>query len=111
MADILPEFEVRDQRGHTVQYAGTVGTVATLVPAVAGNKLEIAIIRCPSQTPSTRTLLWSLDDVTYHQLSVGEFIGWEFRQTAGGADIKQIYIKGDTANVEYELVINFRETP
>lgn len=109
MPDLLPEFEIRDQAGKSRQYAGTVGTTPILVPAVAGDKLEIAIIRCPRQSPVTRSLLWSIDNVTYHQLSVGEFVGWEFRDNGAGAPITQLYLKGSVANVSYEMLVNFKE--
>lgn len=109
MADLLPEFETRDQRGQSRQYAGVVGTTAILVPGVAGEKLEVAIIRCPTQTPNTVFLLWSIDDTTYHKLGNGEFVGWEFRNNSSDIEIRQLYIKASTAGVDYEMLINFAE--
>lgn len=110
MTDLLPEFEIEDQRGETKQFAGTVGTTAVQLPAVAGAKLEVAIIRCPTQTPNTVFLQWSIDNIVYHKLGNGEFVGWEFRNDSGNNEIKQLYIKASTAGVDYELLVNFKES-
>jgi hypothetical protein len=63
------------------------------------------LVRCPAQTPYSRTLSWSLDNVTYHVLSVGEYVGWPLK-----GSIKQIYIKGNVAGVSYEVVLNTEAT-
>lgn len=108
MADTAPEFETIDALGFSGQYAGTVGTTPVQVPAVAGNPISDALIRCTSSnTPVTKNLLWSLDNVTYHVLSPGEFVGWTFKKLIGTSnEIKQVWIKGSVAGVLYEILAN-----
>ena len=110
MSNVAPEFETIDSLGKTQQYQGTVGTTATQVPSVAGTSISEAFIKCGSDnTPNTKRLLWSIDNVTYHTLSPGEFTGWTFKKDASDVEIKQLYIKGNVAAVTYELIINTEE--
>jgi hypothetical protein len=107
MSNVAPEFETIDALGKTVCYQGTVGTVAIQVPSVAGFSISEALIRCASDnSPVTKRLLWSTDNVTYLTLAPGEFVGWTFKKTAADAEITQIWIKGSVAGVVYELVVN-----
>lgn len=88
--------------GETLQFAGLVGVLPIPIPNVPGNTIKTALIRCPSQTPLTNRLLYSLDDgTTFHTLAPGEFIGWSLR-----GDVLQIQIKGNVENVEYEVTLN-----
>jgi hypothetical protein len=91
--------------GNTIQYTGAVGLTAVLVPSSPGDDIVLALIRCPTQTPITKILYWSLDDITYHALSPGEFIGWPMKGSK-----KQIYVKGSVASVNYEILINTEDT-
>jgi hypothetical protein len=111
MPDSAPEFETIDGLGFTVQYQGTVGTSSIQVPSVAGFSISDAIIRCSSDnTPITKRLLWSIDNVTFHTLAPGEFVGWTFKKLIGtSTEIRQIYIKGNVAAVGYELIVNTEE--
>lgn len=102
MVEVAPQFETKDDLGSTTQFASTVGTTPVQVPASAGTKISEILIRCETDnTPVTKRLLWSLDNVTYHALAPGEFIGWEPQGT-----ILQIYLKGNTSGVAYEVVMN-----
>ena len=102
MAEVAPQFETKDDNGTTTQFASTVGTSATLVPASAGTNISEILIRCSTDnSPITKRLLWSLDNVTYHTLAPGEFIGWEPQGT-----LTQIYLKGNVAAVSYEVIMN-----
>jgi len=74
MAD-KPVGDSAQDFGSTTQYTGTVGTTPIQIPGSAGDPIVLALIRCPSQTPNTRRLSWSLDNTTYHVLSPGEYIG------------------------------------
>lgn len=89
--------------GSTFQGAATVGTSPLALPAVIGNPITSALIRCPSDTtPGTKRLLYSFDGGTvYAVLTPGEFVGWSPK-----GDQTQIYIKGNVAAVPYEVIIN-----
>lgn len=107
MVDVAPEIEITDEQGSTFQYGGIATTVPVLVPASAGDPIDEVLIRCPSQTPNSNILFWSIDGVTYHKLSVGEYVGLEPRKKGNtGLKIYQLYIKGNSASVEYEIIMN-----
>lgn len=91
--------------GTTTQLTGTVGITAVQVPATAGNPIATALIRCPEQSPVTKRLSWSIDDITYHTLGPGEFIAWSLK-----GNITQLYLKGSVAGVNYEVVLNREPT-
>jgi hypothetical protein len=91
--------------GTTTQFTGSVGTTSAAVPSVAGDFITSAIIRCPNQTPTSRTLSWSVDDITFHVLAVGEFIGLSIK-----GNKTQIYLKGSVASVDYEVTLNREPT-
>lgn len=100
--DELPQFENKDIYGTTTQYQGTVGVTAIAFPSVASTAIVECLVRCPGQSPNTKRLLYSFDGgITFGTLSPGEFIGWSLK-----GEIKQIYIKGNVANVSYEVILN-----
>lgn len=107
MGNPAPQFESKDLAGSTAQYASTVGTSPVSLPAVAGDILAYALVRCGTDnTPNNKRLLYSFDGgVTFGTLSPGEFVGWPLR---GG--VTQIQVKGNTAAVAYEVLLNF-ESP
>lgn len=85
----------------TLQFAGNVGTTPTLLPAVAGNDIKQVIVSCRVQTPSTKRLLFSLDNgTTFFTLTPGSMVGWEPK------DIQQIQVKGNVASVDFDVIIN-----
>ncbi len=87
----------------TLQFAGSVGTTPTLLPTVAGNDITQVIISCRVQTPSTKRLLFSLDNgTTFFTLTPGSMVGWEPK------DIQQIQVKGNVASVDFDVIINRR---
>lgn len=106
MVDVAPEFETTDGLGKTQQLAGTVGLAAIAIGSLSEGPIEELLVRCPKQTPNTKVLSWSLDNVTFHELSVGEFVGWEPRKNSSGTDFKQVFIKANVASTKYELIIN-----
>lgn len=100
-----PVGDAEQDIGQSTQYAGTVGTTAVAVPSVAGNDIILFLVRSPAQSPITKKLYWSFDDVTYHELSPGEYVGWPLKGSK-----KQIYVKGNVAGVNYEIVLNTEAT-
>lgn len=103
MVDLAPQQEIVDSKGSTVQYAGTVGTIATNIPTTAGNRINAMFIRCPNQSPTSRTLSYSLDSgTTFFVLSPGEAITWPLKGSK-----TQVQIKGNVAGVLYEVMLNF----
>lgn len=91
--------------GTTLQLAGSVGTTSTAFPTVAGDPIATALIRCPEQTPNSRRLLYSFDNSTFHTLSPGEYIGWSLK-----GNLTQVYLKGNVASVNYEIILNREPT-
>lgn len=92
--------------GSTKQYSGTLDPGVTLVPDVAGEIIKTVLIRCPTQTPQSNRLLYSIDGGSiYHTLSPGEFIGWSLR----GAQT-QIQLQPNQAGVAYEVTVNTVDT-
>lgn len=109
MANLLPEVEIADELGFSVVLAGNVGTSPSLFPSVASTVIDNFIVHCPNQSPSSLKLSWSLDNVTYWELSVGESFSMDLRRHPTLGDIYQIYVKGSSASVKYQLVINRKD--
>lgn len=100
--DLMPAFELQDLDGSTAHFSGTVGTSAIALPTVAGNIISEVVIKCPFQTPVTKTLKVSFDGGTsFFTLDPGEFIGWSAK-----GSLRQIYIKGGVAGVTYDILLN-----
>jgi hypothetical protein len=109
MANLLPEVEIADDLGFSVVLAGMVGTTPSLFPSVATTDIDNFIVHSPSQTPSSVKLYWSLDNLTYWELSVGESFSCDLRKHPTLGNIKQIYLKGSVANVKYQSLINRKD--
>ena len=102
MVEVAPQFEQKDNLGTTFISVSTVGTSAVQIPASAGNDISDFILRCNvDNSPITKRLLWSYDNINYFTLAPGESA---FRAPRQG--IKQIYIKGSIASVSYEFECN-----
>lgn len=102
MVNQNPQFEMIDNEGSTIQIAGTVGTTPIQVPSVATFDISEILIRCATDnSPITKRLLWSLDNVTYHTLGPGEYVGWTLK-----GQQTQIWLKGNVAGVDYEVLVN-----
>lgn len=100
--DVAPQFEASDLLGTTSQFVGTVGTTPISVPAVAGKPIAEVLVRAPSQTPPSIRLQYSFDGGSnYSDLAPGEFVGWSLK-----GSITQVLIKGSTAGVLYEVIMN-----
>lgn len=103
MAIQLPQFEVTDDLGSSVQYTGTVGTSPTAFPTVAGFEIDSVFVLCDKQTGLANYIEVSLDNqTTWQKLYVGE---WIRGQVKGG--LKQIHLKANTAGVQYRMNIEF----
>lgn len=115
MAHQIPEWEVRDVQGKTEQRASSVSNSpagGTLIPAVAGARIEQILVRCKSDQNINRRLYVDLTGQTnYMTLSPGEFVGWDLRSNTSGSPITQIRVLGDSASATaYELIINYELT-
>jgi len=102
MTNQAPNFEQIDQQGSLSMHSGTVGTTPISLPASPSTDLiEVSIYLPSDSVPASKCLLYSFDaGVTFFKLCVGDSLEKTLR---GG--IKQIQIKGSTANVEYEVTI------
>jgi hypothetical protein len=102
MANQAPNFEQIDQQGSIEISQGTVGTTPINIPTVASTDLIEVYLELPQDSvPASKRLLYSINGgVTFFSLEPGESVEKTLR---GG--IKQIQIKGNTASVEYNAVI------
>lgn len=90
------------EKSATTHYNGTVGTSAIAVPPVAGNQIQTVIIRNPRSNSSTEILKVSFDGgTTFFDLYRTQHLIWSFTD-----DLTQIYIEGNTATVDYQIIIN-----
>jgi hypothetical protein len=105
-AGVPIDFTGAGVMGNTTLYSGSVGTTAALQPSVSGDKISEILIRCASSNTNAKRLLWSIDNVTYHTLAPGEFVGWTMSRDLSNLNITQIYVKGSVAAVAYELIVN-----
>lgn len=103
---IKADFEIQDMDGSTVHYNSSVGTTPVAIPTVADKEISEFWIENPiDNTPVTETLSFSCDGgATYTALKVGESMVWTPK---GG--IKQIYIVGSTASVDYKMIVNYED--
>jgi len=108
MVDQAPQWESTDQLGKTIHYAGTVGVVSALIPAVAVGKISSVLVRNPNRNASAKKLDVAFDGgTTYLRLDPGEFAGWSPKNNASNTPITQIRIIGVVAGVEYEIVVDY----
>ena len=115
MGNIKAEFEMADKQGSTILYAGAVGTTAIAIPPVSVNAIDEISIRCTVDQTVTKRLEYSLDNVVFHRLRVGEAREEEPRLTTTGAlGITQVFIRAagvGVTTVNYEVAINFGRLP
>jgi hypothetical protein len=101
---VVGDVSITESSGTTFQFSGSVDTTAIDIPNVASGDIAQVLISCVAQSASKR-LLFSLDGgTTFFTLTPGSMVGWEPK------DIEQIKIKGNTASVLYDVLIN-RRTP
>lgn len=105
MADVAPDFEVRDDDGTTGHFNGSVGASAISIPSVAANAISELLIQNIS-TSSSSSLEVSFDGgVNFWSLPRDSHLAWTFK---GGQ--KQIQVKSPTSSsVAYQCLINFEE--
>lgn len=103
MTDITPQFEVEDLSGTTNHFNGTVGTSAVPIPASAGNTISEVLVENSFTNSSNKQLLVSFDGgTTFKNLGgPGASLVWSPK-----GRMTQIYIKGNSASVSYEIIIN-----
>lgn len=102
MVDAPIDFEQRDTEGETVHQNGTVGTSAIAVPTTATGVIDEVNLECMETNDVGENLLVSFDGGTnFKTLLPGDSIFWSPK-----GNVTQITIKGATAGVEYEALIN-----
>ena len=102
MAFKLGQFEVRDTKGTTSHFNGTVGTSSTAVPSSPGSVISQAIVKQPASDSANKILSVSFDGGTnWYTLEPGLSLTWPVK----GA-LTQIHIKGNVASTGYEIILN-----
>lgn len=111
MADVYPEFETTDDLGETRQFSGSVGTTAINIPSSPIRPIDAFLVRCPPQA-SIRRLEVSLNGgADWLTLAPSEYVIWSPKRDTLGNDIQQIKIRGNTASVLYEAILNLSNAP
>lgn len=87
--------------GSTVIDTGTVSTVYTDVPAVAGGSITSILLENPLSNDPKQLLISFDGGTTAKTLEAGSNFVWTPR-----GDLKQVKIKGSAAGTDYEIVIN-----
>lgn len=88
--------------GSTDHFNGTVGTSSVAIPASAGNVISEVLIRNPKSNSILKDLLVSFDGgTTFFTISRNDYLVWGPRD-----NLTQIYIKGNLASTDYEIIMN-----
>lgn len=104
MTHVLPQFELQDSQGSTVQYSGSVTTTLTALPASPDKSIGKYFVRCAIDQTITKRLYVSLNSGTdFVILSPGEWFSGTLR---GSPQQSQIHIKGNAAGVQYEAILD-----
>jgi len=106
MVDSPARFEIADNQGTTIQGEGTVGTTPISFPTVAGEPISEFLVQCPEDQDIDGRLLVSTNGTDFLTLHPTGHWGWSPK----GASVTQITLKGNQANVKYEIVANQEET-
>lgn len=102
MANEVAQFETRDIVGSTSHFDGTADATGESIPSVAGNEISECIVKNVLSNPNARKLLVSFDGGSnFFTLNRSESIVWGLK---GG--LTQIYVKSDSATVDYEVIMN-----
>lgn len=107
MVDPAIQFDQADQTGQTIHQNGPFGTTPTLIPSspVAGQVISEILINTQNISSGSQRLLVSFDGgTTYMEFKKNTIVGWFVR---GQQD--QLYVKGSTAGVPGEVVVNLEE--
>jgi hypothetical protein len=107
MLDESPTFESTDLEGASTHFNGTVGTSPIAIPSsTSGTPIAEVLIHNPPSNAHGKLVLISLDGgAGYMTIENKTYIGWSAK-----GSIKQVFLKGSTSGVNYELVLN-RELP
>lgn len=104
MADVSPEFELKNAKGTTSVFTGNTDATpgnTTSVPGVAGNFVEKFEILNLSETD---TLSVSMDGgSTFYPVDVTTAFEWDPR------GMKQLVIKSTAASQPYQATMNFED--
>lgn len=88
----------------TYPFSGSAQLTNTLLPPAPIGEIKQVYIQCRVQTPSSKRLLYSLDGgSTFNEIAVGGAVAWEPK------DIEQIVLKGNVANVLYDVLMNIED--
>lgn len=103
MTDSIPQFEIKDSVGETLQYSGSVNQTGVSIPAVAGNPIDHVSIRNAIDQPFASRLEFSFDGGTnWSRLAVGEARDDELR---GGITQIKIRAAGSLTTCNYEIIL------
>jgi len=103
MANQLPQFEITDDLGLTIQYDGTVGTSAVPIPSNADKTIsEVIIQNDPANTKGAEVYVSFDGGTKFWTILWNEAFPWEPRNA-----LKQIYIKAKDAATKYQIIINY----
>lgn len=90
------------EKSGTSHFNGSVGTSALAVPPSAGADIQTIAIKNPRSNAFSKILMVSFDGgTTYWDLRRGDSLIWSFKD-----DLKQIYIRGSAAAVDYQIILN-----
>jgi hypothetical protein len=88
--------------GSTDHFNSTVGTTPVNVPSIDGQNIVDVLVEVPEGQTATNILYVSFDGGTnFKTMSTSASMNWSPR---GG--LKHLVIKGNTAGVEYEIILN-----
>ena len=89
-------------QGFTDHFNGTVTTAPTNIPSVDGQTIVDILLEAPDDQDATNKLFVSFDGgTTFKTLSTSASMVWSPR-----GNLKHVVIKGNTATVKYEIVMN-----
>jgi hypothetical protein len=100
MADILDQFEIKDNIGSTVAFNGTATTSVQSVPALAGTSISDALI-----ISSGRRLQVSFDGGgTFLNVPRNGAIAWNVK-----GQVAQLQVRTSSGTTDFDLLINFED--
>ena len=103
MGDLIPQVEIKDFLGETLQYSGSVNQTGIFLPTVAGNPIDHVSIRNAIDQPFASRLEFSYDGGTnWCKLAVGEARDDELR---GGITQIKIRAAGALTSCNYEVIL------
>ena len=103
MVDSPARFEIADNQGTTLQFSGSVGTIAEEFPDPAQTPIGEFLIQCPEDQDIDNRLLVSVNGIDFMTLKPSGHWIWSPK----GQSVTQLTIKGNiVTGVLYEIVLN-----